>query len=481
MSTALPPVFPLIFALSTLALPATEHLVATDKELETAIGAALPGDVILMKEGVWKDAEIVFHAEGTETAPITLQAQVPGKVILSGESFLRIGGKHLVVDGLLFKDGHVEGGNVIVFRGKHDSPASHCRLTNTAIINYNAPPNPEGSSYWISLYGTDNRVDHCFLQGKNDASPTMTVWVGDAPNRHRIDHNYFKDRPALGKNGGESLRVGTSEVSMTNSQTIVEHNLFENCDGEVEIISNKSCENIYRHNTFKTSAGSLVLRHGNRCVVEGNWFLGGGKAGSGGVRVIGEDHRVYNNYMHDLRGDDFRAALCLVEGIPNTPLNGYAQVKRAFVGFNTLVNCEHNIVIGAGKGERGRSLPPVACKFAFNAVQSKNAPMVERVEPKAEITWLDNYYHGGEADMSIDCLVSAEPFLTAAADGIFRPFTGSPLVDATTETKDFAFITNDIEGQSRVPPFDAGSHELSTGPGKHKPLTPSEVGPEWMR
>src|SRR5256885_1452512 len=101
--------------------------------------------------------------------------------------------------------------------------------------------------------------------------------------------------PPLGKNGGEPIRVGYSFQSMFSSKTTVEKNLFERCDGELEIISNKSCDNVYRNNTFLQCAGFFTLRHGNRCTVDGNYFLGKGKKGSGGVRIIGEDHAVTNN------------------------------------------------------------------------------------------------------------------------------------------------------------------------------------------
>jgi poly(beta-D-mannuronate) lyase len=115
-------------------------------------------------------------------------------------------------------------------------------------------------------------MDHCYLAGKTNDSPTLQIEVGSSPNRHLIDHNHFGPRPPLGRNGGETIRVGYSHQSMSNSCTTVEHNLFDRCDGELEIISNKSCENVYRFNTFLDCAGMFTLRHGNRCLVEGNFF-----------------------------------------------------------------------------------------------------------------------------------------------------------------------------------------------------------------
>ncbi|MDB4644342.1 hypothetical protein OAF59_01590 [bacterium] len=41
---------------------------------------------------------------------------------------------------------------------------------------------------------------------------------------------------------------------------------------------------MYRRNTFESCSGQLTLRHGNECIVEGNYFLGNGISGtSGGI------------------------------------------------------------------------------------------------------------------------------------------------------------------------------------------------------
>ncbi|MBI5685497.1 MAG: right-handed parallel beta-helix repeat-containing protein [Verrucomicrobia bacterium] len=347
---------------------AAEFPVSNPAELVIALKRARPADSLVMADGTWKDAEIVFAANGVAGKPVTLRAKTPGKVVLTGQSRLRIGGSHLVVDGLCFKDGCIKSGSVIEFRRDSKTFASQCRLTNCAITDYN--PAERGLDYkWCSLYGQSNRVDHCYFAGKTHLGTTLVVWVGDQPDCHRIDHNHFGPRPPLGENGGETVRVGTSEVSMNVSRTIVEDNLFERCNGEAEIVSNKSCENIYRRNTFLECAGALTLRQGKRCEVSGNVFIGNGKKNTGGVRVICEDHRVVGNRFYDLTGKDARAALCLMNGIPDSPLHGYFQVKRALITSNTVVRCAQDILIGyAGKGA---TLPPVDCVITNNVITAE--------------------------------------------------------------------------------------------------------------
>ena len=167
------------------------------------------------------------------------------------------------------------------FRAARRCPCGNT-ATNCAITDGN-PPLAETDTKWVSLYGVDNRVDHCYFAGKRNRGTTLVVWLSARPNRHRIDHNHFGPRPPLGVNGGETIRIGTSDGSMHESLTVVEDNLFEACNGEFECVSNKSCGNVYRRNTFRRCTGALTLRHGNRCRIEGNFFLGEGAANAAGV------------------------------------------------------------------------------------------------------------------------------------------------------------------------------------------------------
>ena len=483
-------VFALVVISSCAWAFAADHLVANQEELNAAIKAAQPGDAIVMKDGTWTDATIKFYGAGEETKPITLRAQSPGKVILSGQSRLNIGGSWLVVDGLTFKDGFVATGSVIAFRDGDDKGASDCRLTNCAIIDYNPTEPPEGNTQWVSLYGQRNRVDHCYFRGKNTSGPIFVVWVEDRPNEHLADHNYFAGRPALGRNGGETMRIGTSQVSMNNSRTVVEDNYFEHCDGEAEFISNKSCENIYRRNSFVECKGALVMRHGNRCTVEGNWFFGKGKDGTGGIRLIGEDHKVYNNYLDGLVGRGFESALPIVNGIPNSKPNEYFRVQRAIIAFNTLVNCEQNITFGVGVGFRNRAEPAMNVTVANNLIVPRSAttqPIVRFEDKPIDTKYFGNVFYGGEVGLPEDVMQaggarSIDPMLRESESGLIKPTASSDVIRAAP-LPELSFITHDIEGKPRDPnAASAGCFEMgSKEEAKHRPLTSRDVGPDWLR
>lgn len=347
---------------------AAEYLVHTQQEYNKAVRSLQPGDVIKLANGTWTDFEILFKGEGEKGQPITLTAETKGKVILSGQSNLRLAGAHLVVSGLVFKNGYTPTREVISFRQNKDNLAYHSRVTEVVIDNYNQPERQE-VDFWVIMYGKHNRFDHNHLVGKRNKGVTMAVRLNSVEsqeNYHRIDHNYFGPRPILGSNGGETLRIGTSHYSRTDSYTVVENNYFDRCDGELEIISNKSGKNKFLNNTFYQSRGTLTMRHGNNNLVEGNVFFGNGADHTGGIRVINAGQTIRNNYMEGLKGTRFGGAFVVMNGVPNGPINRYDPVINALMVNNTLINSD-NIQLGAGSDEE-RSGVPQDSRFADNLI-----------------------------------------------------------------------------------------------------------------
>ena len=467
----------------TGAAGATDFPVSTVAQITTALVTAVPGDTITMTNKVWTDADILFKKSGTAASPITLRAQTPGQVILDGASRLRIAGSWLVVDGLRFQSGYVTNSEIIAFRDGSSSLATNCALINCAIIDYRAPWTNDCK--WVSLYGLSNRVENCYFAGKTNLGTTLVVWLpatnNPYANYHIIRRNHFGSRPELGVNGGETIRVGTSDVSFNSSRTLVEENLFQFCNGEVEIISNKSCDNLYRYNTFDSCEGTLTLRHGNRCTVEGNWFFGHGLPLTGGVRIIGEDHTVFNNYFDGLTGEDERSALSMMNGITNSPLFGYFQVKHAQVLFNTFVNCSNNFTIGVvgtdGNGTVG-TLPPIDSTNANNIVYGSAAPLVNIVTAPTNILWEGNYFYGVTVGITNSGIATNNPMLVLSGDGLWRPATNSPVLGAAAGS--YTFVTNDFDGQPRVGAKDVGCDQASALPQTRRPLGVMDVGPDWI-
>lgn len=396
-----------------LALPALakDIPVADSVAFAEAAKTLAAGDTLILQDGTWTDAQLKLSAKGTAAKPVTIKAQTPGKVILTGTSRLSVGGSHIIVDGLWFQN--PTGEQVIELRKDSKQLATDSRITNCVVTN-DTQLTSTTSAQFVSIYGARNRVDHCYIAGKTTQGTTLVVWLSNEAKdqgKHQIDHNHFGPRQRLGKNGGETIRLGDSKTSMQTAACIVEHNLFEKCDGEAECISNKSCGNLYRHNTFNAVSGTLTLRHGNGCTVEHNTFIGAGAKGAGGVRIIGEDHIVTANRFENLTGDNERSALCIMLGIPDSVPNGYFQVKRAKVTGNTFINCKHNILIGMS-GDKKATLPPLETVISGNHIQTNLGEAYEIKCAVEGVSIKDEDNHKELSELSINKITqpaAAEP------------------------------------------------------------------------
>ncbi|MGB5628913.1 MAG: polysaccharide lyase 6 family protein [Woeseiaceae bacterium] len=408
--------------LASCASPAAEIKVDSQQEYKDAIKGLQPGDTIVLANGEWRDFEILFLGEGTTEQPITLTAETKGQVWITGQSNLRIAGKHLVVSGLVFKDGYSPTNTVIAFRRTKDELAYHSRVTEVVIDHFNNPERFEPDS-WVMMYGKNNRFDHNHLEGKSNQGVTMAVRldsVESQENHHRIDHNYFGPRPVLGSNGGETLRIGTSHYSLSNSITVVEENYFDRCNGEVEIISSKSGMNTFRGNLFYESRGTLTLRHGNGNVIEDNVFLGNGVDHTGGIRVINKRQTVRNNYMYGLTGHRFGGALVIMNGVPNSPINRYHQVEDSVIESNSVIASDH-IELAAG-ADNERSAPPISTRFNNNLIHNPNgADSIAVHDNISGIEFSGNVLVGVSAPANTPGFTSTSVALEKAENGLLYP------------------------------------------------------------
>lgn len=336
-------------------------------ELNTATKNAQPGDIIILKNGEWKNVTIKLNCNGTKENPISFKAETEGKVLVTGNSRLKIGGNYIIVDGLHFTNGFSGKDAVISYRIDKDQLANNCRVTNTVINDFNNLKRMDENN-WILFYGKNNRLDHSSFKDKKNMGVLLAVILDDERSRdnfHEIDHNYFGRRPALGANGGEVIRVGVSQHCQFNSNTQIKNNFFEYCDGETEIVSIKSCSNMIQDNIFKESQGSLVLRHGDNNIVSGNLFAGNDKVATGGVRVINKGQVVRNNVFYKCRGANFKAPLAIMNGIPNSPAHRYVQVTDAEIEDNIFFECSPLSFCEGSDAER--SLPPDKVLFSNNS------------------------------------------------------------------------------------------------------------------
>ncbi|PKG50611.1 chondroitinase-B domain-containing protein [Olleya sp. 1-3] len=471
---------------------ASLNTVSNIEELNTAIKDAKPGDNIVLANGTYKDFEIKFTGEGTEDKPITLKAETAGKVFIEGESSLEISGDYLEVSGLFFRNGHSPKTNVIAFRTSAKDVANYSKVTNCVILDFNNLERDQ-DNLWVQFYGKHNELSNCYIAGKTNGGPTVRVDLKgnqSIRNFHKIVNNHFGPRPRKGGARGETIQLGSSFTSMSPSNTTIANNLFEECNGEVEIISSKTNFNIIKNNVFYKSEGSVVTRHGNYVTVDGNYFIGDGVNDQyGGIRIINTGHWVINNLFYKIKGKNFRSPIAIMNGIPKSPLNRYNQVTDVVVAYNTFVDSDSPWQFGVGtniaqadvlpKSEIRSARPlrtEVVNNVIYNSVGDAN-PIIEH--DKADgVTFKSNIIYNNSVKIeNSHGLISKELTLTDIGTDLSVPTSGYDDVEIYNGF-DFKTITEDLLGNSRSKSNQIGAI-VNSGSVNLDLLDKSKYGTDW--
>jgi poly(beta-D-mannuronate) lyase len=470
----------IVLWLTALRGEAAVHYITTAAGLQAL--TLQPGDEVVWRAGTYSNQTINFLGQGTAGQPIVLRAETRGEVVFTGNSALRIGGSHLVVDGFLW-DESVGLGTVIEFRrsGSTTDLARDCVLRHCVLRGLQTTGDTK--STWIRIYGYRNTVEYCSLISKRSTGEGILVELAyndGTPAGHQIRHNYFHDFPSkdgrTNANDSEAIRVGVSSLQTVEARVNVENNYFLEVNSENEIISNKSRGNRYVGNTFRRSRGALVLRHGAAAHVEGNFFMGEGAANSGGVRISDQDHVVINNYMTALRGTTWNAAITWVAGNTTSggTSSGYQNVANVVVAHNTVVDCTQSIYFNDQSGTRA----PVTSMLVNNILSSSRGPLIQgtdRVSP-AGIQFAGNLLFGAAAGYVHPGNTEADPQLELVG-GLLQPAIGSPARDAAVALP--LQVERDLRG-ARRPIFgaDVGAIEVlgAGGSGTRRPWTDIDVG-----
>ncbi|UJW31100.1 discoidin domain-containing protein [Saccharothrix sp. AJ9571] len=439
--------------------------VANSSQLSSAFAGAQAGDRIVLADGSYSIGKL-SGKNGTADQPITVVAANRGGAVVNGGQLEVSNSSHVVIDGLRWTNSNTlkltSSNHVRLTR-------NHFRLTESSSLK------------WVLVQGAGshhNRIDHNLFEEKHQLGNFITIDGSSTQQSQHdlIDHNHFRDIGPRAENEMEAIRVGWSGISQSSGHTVVESNLFENCDGDPEIVSVKSNDNTVRYNTFRTSQGTLSHRHGNRGAFYGNFFLGEGKAGTGGIRIYGQDHKIYNNYFEGLTGKGHDAALQVDGGDVDTSgaLSAHWRVYRATVVNNTFVNNASTIEVGANY-----KLAPVDSVVANNVVVGGEGKLFDELKVPVNMTYAGNIaWPTGAATIGIvrpdEAIRKADPLLVR--DGLlYRLTAGSPAVDASAPG--YPFTTDDMDGQARVAAVDTGADEHSSAAVTRGPLDPADVGP----
>ena len=471
------------------------QIVSNNTELQNAISNAQAGTVIELTDGTWVDVQISINVSATKAQPCVIKAQNPGLVFFEGRANISLGGAYIIFEGIVFQNasglissnGRIE--PIVEFRDTSNNDCVNCLVRNIKIDSYNGTVSQETLKFkWIIIYGEFNEVSYSSFIGKNGVGSIINDNHNNStPDYSKIHHNYFADRVPVnnainGLNDQDAIRIGVSTTSLSDSFTEVYDNFFNNWSGEVEIISNKCGSNKYYNNTFRDFQGTLTLRHGNNTEVYGNYFFANNNEFSGGIRVIGEDHKIYNNYIEGVNhrkpggaGSGATGGINVSNGKPGSALNEYYQVKNVQIVNNTLVNCDLGIRIGTMVNS-SLTLGPENLIIANNIMlNSSDSALQETTAPTGSSLYEGNITQNGSWDLTngVNSNQTVASGLLTSGSEFYRIASGSAAIDAGIGT--YSFLNTDIINGPRTSNFDAGAEELASG-GISLPYTEADLG-----
>lgn len=474
--------------------PGVVRTVANVAQFKDALSKMNPGDTVLVLDGDYNLGSTKIIRGGTQSRPIVVKSANLHGARITGKSALTLSYQNYVTyEGFDFD---VEPVSVII---KMEG-CSYVRITRNKFKMQKL--SDAQSSKWITIgdlwenpvcNSHHNRIDHNLFDGKYDAGAWLIIdgshgTVPDISKHDRIDHNIFRNNTPRVANEKETIRIGVSDLSLLNSYTVVEHNLFEDCDGDPEIVSVKSCSNIIRNNTFRRCLGTVSLRHGHNSIVSGNFFFGEGKTaqfngstiGCGGVRVYGMNHQIYNNYFEGLTGSKWDAAITITNGdVANTSTNltSHFLPENVVFAHNTLINNESDVEIGFdNNGNYNRA--PKNCKLINNLIVADKNPVVKAYSTAslAGVEFAGNLIHAtGTASVGLTGhtpaqIIEANPLIEKTScravnscdfttnHPLYKLTNGSPAIDAQTVV---SFVNHDVDGQVSINTRDIGADEFN--------------------
>jgi poly(beta-D-mannuronate) lyase len=430
--------------------------VSTAARLEAAVAAARPGDVIVVADGSYDLGDgIAVDREGASGKPILITAETIGGVEIRGKGGITVssGAAFIQIRGFHFRNA--------ASSLSMPSGSRHCRYTeNTFELT--------GTGTYLTVSGDDHEIDHNLFQNKSTQGQMLSVQGpgGSAmAQRTWVHHNHFHNFKAGTGNNFETVRVGLSGRSLSNAFSLFEHNLFTQCNGENEIISNKSSSNTYRFNTIRDSNGSLTLRHGNRCLVYGNYLVG-----TGGIRFFGDNHKIFSNH---LTGNNPAIQVGNGDGevADGDKLTSHDRPDHCEVSFNTLADNDTNILMSGRSGGLGAT----ALLVANNIIQGGGAAASIR-GPLTGESWRGNILFDASAgDMPSSGFRTVDPRLTTDGRGERHLGAASPAIGGAQGSVPAPAL--DMDGQPRGSDPDVGADEVSGAGVSAHLLSAGDVGP----
>ncbi|WP_246302721.1 chondroitinase-B domain-containing protein [Paenibacillus plantarum] len=379
--------------------------VSNSTQLAQAINAASPGAVIELENGNYATFSITGK-HGDASNPIVIKAKNKGMAVFNAGPIKFTDSSYITIQDMTFVMDSTAS-NWIRITG-----CNHMRITNNYFHSPSSATDATKSS-WVYIDGWSshhNQVDHNLMENKKDRGKFIlfdgnrdtVAGTYEITQYDVVEYNIFRNTLPRQENESEGIRLGVTDLVHLNAYATIQYNIFDHVDSDPEYVSVKSGGNVIRYNYFIESLGEVSLRSGNGSSVYGNMFIGNGREvlptnpdsrtlGTGGVRVYGQNHKVYNNYFQGLTGTEWDATIALTTGDNDNltqpiPSNNHYIAKNIMIANNTLVDNKGGIELGFVR----YGMAPQNVTFANNVVVGGQQELIKIMTPIPGLSWSGN-------------------------------------------------------------------------------------------
>ncbi len=342
--------FYLLLILGTQVAFGATYRINSEVQFKEVLAKVKAGDKIIIANGNYSNWNVNVTSSGTAQQSILITAETTGKVIFTGsttQTIFKFSGAYLQLNGITFNacelskaDGKT--GMLVELNETNNCLISYCTFEKNIVKTQFMP------LLVIAGNGSNNKVENCTFIGNIDSQDIQVKITKDScPQLTTITKNTFRDKQKVSwknGNGGECVQIGQDPVllGIISAKTTVSENRFIRCNGENEVISNKSSGNQYLRNYFENNDGELVMRGGHDCTIDGNIFEGG----TGGIRINGSGHAIINNKINNIR-----IAIRLMYGMAKgkEEIGFYIAASGCTIKNNTITNANTGILVGDSK------------------------------------------------------------------------------------------------------------------------------------
>ncbi len=403
-------------------------------DIQFAVEQALPGDVVILKPGVYRPGVIHISCAGSPDAPVTIRSEVPHAaairetaVIFEDAACVRLEGVH-IADSV--------GDALTLAANVHD-----CQFIGNLITREEV-----GSGHAVAVRGPgccDNLFERNTILLTHGG---CGIYIASAGHNHRMT---IRRNGISGCRRAVQMGAGPYPFASPGFHIVEENELHHNTH---EGCYSATSDNLLRANDIHhNGAGGVTLRCGSRNVMLDNRIH---HNLASGIRLHGTSHFVLNNMIYANAGDGIQTAAWSGECDECAPHNCLPPCEPAheiWIAGNTIADNEGAPV----RADVGSQLM-ILRNILVGADQQ--APGVQIASDGAIRIALANLYHncrrlllreheGGFAERE------ADPLFINTEDADFRPADESPAYRMPAAVDALAFVRAAFPGA-----YDPGAH-----------------------